>query len=178
MPFEVKLEREEELLTFRRFRVVREEYAIGAGRRSVREIVRHRGAAVLVPVQDDGRLMLLRQYRYTFRSQILEFPAGTREPGEEWFACAQRELAEEVGMAAAEWQDLGILYPAPGFCDEEQHCYLARGLTPAPQERDEDELIELELLSVAQVEAAIRSGELRDAKSIAALMRARLLGLL
>jgi len=178
VPFDVKLLREEEILRSKRYRVVREQYAFGHGGVTVRDVIRHPGAVVCIPRQSDGRLMLLRQYRYTLRQAILEFPAGTREPGEEWLACARRELAEEVGRAAEEWIPLGILFPAPGICDEVQHCYLAQTLSAVDPARDYDELMEIELFTPREVEKAIADGELCDAKSIAAFMRARLRGLL
>jgi ADP-ribose pyrophosphatase len=100
------------------------------------------------------------------------------EKGELPLACAKRELIEEVGHQANEMIDLGLLYPAPGFCDEIQHCFLARELTTAAQELDEDELIEVEQLTVNELEEAILKGTLCDSKTIALLTRARLRHLL
>jgi ADP-ribose pyrophosphatase len=139
--------------------------------------VTHPGAVVILPVTSDGEILLLRQYRHSLKRWILEFPAGTLNAGEEPLACAKRELPEETGFAAAHWRDLGLLYPAPGFCEEVQHLYFASELSPESAQKDEDELIELQTHSVDAVEALISSGEISDGKSLAAFLRARLIGL-
>lgn len=142
------------------------------------EVVRHPGAVVLLPVAEDGSLILIEQYRYAIDRTILELPAGTLEKDEAPATCAAREIIEETGFSASAWVSLGELVPAPGFCDELQYLFLARGLTSAVADADEDEEIETVRLSVEQVEEAIRSGRLSDAKSIATFSRARLLGLI
>lgn len=130
-------------------------------------VVRHPGAVVLLPVTEDGRVLLIRQYRYSIDRTILELPAGTLEPGEAPAECAARELIEETGFTARTWQFMGELVPAPGFCDELQYLYLARDLSPASAAADEDEEIEVVAMTCAEVEEAIRAGKLWDAKSIA-----------
>ena len=140
--------------------------------------IRHPGAVVILPRQDDGMLVAIRQYRHAVRQTLLEFPAGTLEPGEEPLACARRELAEEVGQAATQWQPLGELLPAPGFCNEVQYCFFATHLEPCQAAPDEDELIEVVTLSSTDVETAIREGIMRDGKSVSIYMRAKLSGLL
>lgn len=142
------------------------------------EVVRHPGAVVVLPIHQDGHMVLLRQYRYPLNETILELPAGTLEHGEDPAACAQRELAEETGFQAREWTSLGTLVPAPGFCDELQHLYVARGLTPASSIADNDEEISVVTMGRHEIESAILSGELRDAKSIALLFRAQLAALI
>ena len=143
-----------------------------------RLVIRHPGAVVFIPQEKDGTLLLVRQTRHAIGGQLLEFPAGTLEPEEAPLLCAQRELAEEVGRKAQEWIALGDLYPAPGFCSEKQHLYLARDLTAAQAPLDEDEDIEVVPMSVAEVEQGITQGLLKDAKSLAVFLRARLAGLL
>ena len=158
--------------------VVRQRLRLPGGRERSKTVIRHPGAVVLLPRLDDGRLVLVRQYRQALRAQLLEFPAGTREPGEPPRDCAARELAEETGYAAAEMLELGTLHPAPGMCDELQWCFLARGLTPQAGVADEDEIIEVVTMTVDDVAAAIQDNRITDAKSIAIFTRARLRGMI
>ena len=109
---------------------------------------------------------------------LLEFPAGTLEPGEAPLECAKRELIEETGYRAEHWRALGITYPSPGYCDEQQHLFMATGLVPEHAAADEDEILEVKRLTVQEVERAIADGALVDAKSIAAYARAKLQGVL
>jgi ADP-ribose pyrophosphatase len=160
------------------FEVAKEEYELPGARKVVRDIVTHPGAAVFIPQQADGTLLLVRQYRYAIKDWLLEFPAGTLEPGEDALVCAKRELAEEVGRRAGEWIDLGCQYPGPGICSEKQYCFLARDLSVEAGELDQDEILEVETLSVPQVEQAIAQGRLCDAKSMAIFLAARLKGYL
>ncbi len=160
------------------FDVIEDQFAYPNGRNYTRTLVRHPGAVVILPLLDDGRLLAIRQYRYSLGKTILEFPAGTLEPDELPEECAAREIIEEVGMAAGEMLKIGVLYPAPGFCNEQQHLYFARNLSPEKAPGDEDELIEVVPLTVRDVEVMIISGELSDAKSIAIFYRAKLRGYL
>ncbi len=160
--------------TGKAFSVSQEEVELPTGSIVKRDIVRHPGAVVILPITDNGQLLLVRQYRHSVGKSILEFPAGTLDPKELPLNCAKRELAEEVGQQAAEWQALGTLFPAPGFCDEKQHLFIARALSPFRLPGDEDEIIEVEALNIEQVESAIISGEMEDGKSISIFMRARL----
>ena len=138
----------------------------------------HPGAVVIVPQMTDGSLLFVRQYRHSVRSMLLEFPAGTLEPGEAPLDCARREIVEEVGHRAEEWICLGRQVPAPGFCSEVQHLFLARGLHRDYAEGDEDEIIEIERMTVAEFERAVADGSVQDAKSMAVYARAKLRGLL
>ena len=158
--------------------VVTEEIRAASGATTHRTIVRHPGAVVMIPQCDDMSLLLIHQYRHAIGRSLLEFPAGTLEPGEEPLAAAKRELIEEVGQAASQWVELGSLYPAPGFCNELQHLYLARGLAPRAARPDPDEIIEVTRMRESEVEAAIAEGRMTDAKSIAIYVRAKLLGYL
>jgi ADP-ribose pyrophosphatase len=144
----------------------------------VRQVVKHPGAVVIIPQLEDGRLLLIAQYRFAVGATLLEFPAGTLEPGEAPLECARRELIEETGYRAEHWRALGITYPSPGYCDEQQHLFMATGLVPEHAAGDEDEIIEVKRLTVQEVERAIADETLVDAKSIAAYARAKLQGVL
>jgi ADP-ribose pyrophosphatase len=136
------------------------------------ELVRHPGAAAIVPVDDDGQVLLVRQYRYATGGWLLEVPAGTLGPGETPEACAAREVEEETGVRADRLVPMGWIWTTPGFTDEKIWLYLARGLTPARQGLDADEVLTVERLPLpAAVDLAVRGG-IDDAKSISALLRA------
>jgi ADP-ribose pyrophosphatase len=125
---------------------------------------------VIVPVDAEGRVLWIRQYRYAAGRTLLELPAGTIEQGEQPLACAQREIQEETGFAARDWLALGGFYSAPGFCSEYLHAFAASNLTPAPDAHmDDDEDIAPHPLTVEESLAALDAGEVEDAKSIAAL---------
>ena len=162
----------------RKLKVIEEDLSFASGHRSVHVTVRHPGAVVILPCSNDGRFFMIRQYRHSVGRELLEFPAGTLELGEEPLACSQREIVEEVGQRALQWHALGTLLPAPGFCDEVQHLFLARELSPASAPADADELIEPVQLSALEIEEHMRTGQILDAKSIAIYFRARLQGYL
>lgn len=135
------------------------------------DIVRHPGAAAAVPVLDDGRFVLLRQYRYAAGGYLYEIPAGKLDHKEENpLACAQRELAEETGYRAERWEKLVSIRTTPGFSDEIIHLYLAEGLSDGPTAHEHDEVIELCLLTRQEIERAIDAGEITDAKTLVGLL--------
>ncbi len=134
-----------------------------------REIVVHRGSAVIVPVFEDGTVALVRQYRHAASQYMLEIPAGSLEKGEESKTCAIRELEEEVGVTAANIELITEFYVSPGFLTEKMYVFLATGLTETKQNLEIDELIEIERLTFPQVFDLIRSGGIEDAKSIVGL---------
>jgi ADP-ribose pyrophosphatase len=144
-------------------------------------IIRHPGASLAVPVLDDGRVVLLRQYRFAVAARILEFPAGTLDDGEDPLSTMRRELQEEAGYSAERWDPLGVMLPCPGYSDERIHLFLARGLRrlEQPPAGDDDEDLEVLLLAPDALDAALASGdEYLDGKSLTAWFRARqLLGL-
>ena len=160
------------------FSLADEQLQLATGKLVHHFTIRHPGAVVILPRQDDGTLLLIKQYRHSVGITLLEFPAGTLEAGEEPLTCAKRELAEETGYLATQWQALGHLYPAPGFCSEVQYCFFASGLAPGVAHPDADECIEVVSMSTAEVDQAIRAGRLSDGKSIALYTRANLHGLL
>lgn len=139
-------------------------------------VIRHPGASLAVPVLEDGRVVILRQYRFAVAGRLLEFPAGTLEEGEEPLGSMRRELEEETGYSASRWDHLGAMHPCPGYSDEVIHLFLARDLTLL-QDRppgDDDEDMEVLLLEPAQLDALLASGdEALDGKTVTAWYRAR-----
>jgi len=155
------------------------EIETASGGRSVREVVRHPGAAVILARRPDGMFILVRQYRKAIESELLEAVAGTLEPGEAPEACARRELAEETGYLAGRLVALGTAFPAPGYTQEELHFFLADGAEPAGAATpDADEALETETVSGEDLARMIREGAIRDAKTIVAwhLYRERAVG--
>ncbi|MDR2849058.1 MAG: NUDIX hydrolase [Verrucomicrobiota bacterium] len=138
------------------------------GRRSVREIVRHRGAAVVLGQRPDGKFVLVRQYRRAVEQTLLEMVAGGLEEGEAPEAAARREMEEESGYAVTALESLGLIVPCPGYSEERLYLFFAR-LAPEPlaQRPDFDENLEPVAMTAAEIEAALDSGELIDGKSIA-----------
>ena len=136
-----------------------------------REIVEHSGAVAIVALDEQGRVLLERQYRSAAARETLEIPAGTLENGEDPSLCAVRELREETGYSAAEWEKLGAFYSSPGFSTEIMYLFLARGLKPGPSSPEEDESIAVEWRPLADALAAIENGEIADAKSMVGLLR-------
>jgi ADP-ribose pyrophosphatase len=136
-------------------------------------VVEHASSIGVIPLQADGTVLLVRQYRHPTGEALLEIPAGSFDAGESAEECAQRELAEETGYRAEEMVALGGFYLAPGWATEFMHIFLARGLQPAKAEADEDEQIALEAVPLADLEQLAAAGELRDAKTLAALYLAR-----
>jgi ADP-ribose pyrophosphatase len=159
---------------YRIFAILEQALQLPSGWTVVRQVVHHPGAVVIMPQLEDGRLILIKQYRFAVGEMLLEFPAGTLDPGEEPLQCARRELIEETGYRADHWRALGMAYPSPGYCDEQQHLFMATGLVPEHAAGDDDEVIEVKPLTVQEVEQAMMDGALVDAKSIAAYACAKL----
>jgi len=138
-----------------------------------REIVEHRGGVGIVPLTEDGELLMVRQFRYAVGRELLEIPAGKIEADEPPELCAERELSEETGCAAAKWVDLGEMYPTPGYCGETLHIYLALGLQYGEMHLDEGELLSVERVPFETVCRMIFDNELRDAKTVFGVLKAR-----
>ncbi|HEY6609090.1 MAG TPA: NUDIX hydrolase [Candidatus Limnocylindria bacterium] len=136
------------------------------GHRTTREVVEHPGAVAIL-AWDGERLAMVRQWRHATGQVLLEVPAGTLEPDEPSLETAKRELAEEVGLAAASWEDGPRFYTAPGFCTEVMHTYLATELSDASAEADADEQLEPAWMTLADAVAACDDGRIADAKTIA-----------
>ncbi len=143
---------------------------LSGGRVSRREIVEHSGSVAVVPLDDYGNVLMVRQFRKPVEQELLEIPAGMLEPGEEPASAARRELEEETGYTAHRIEPLVRFFTSPGFCDEEMHAFLATGLVAGQPDPDEDEQIELVPVPLTHVPEMIRRGEIRDGKSIAALL--------
>jgi ADP-ribose pyrophosphatase len=139
------------------------------GKETVRDIVDHPGAVAIVAV-DDGSMILVRQFRYSADSELLEIPAGTLEVDEDPYACAVRELREETGYAAKNWTKLLSAYMAPGYSNEIIHFYVAEGLTMLGSDPEDDESISVEKYSLNEVTDLIESNEIRDAKTITGVL--------
>lgn len=133
-------------------------------------MVVHPGSVVLLPLRDDGKLLLIRNRRFAVERTLLELPAGTLELGEDPAGCAARELEEETGHRAASLTALLAFYPSPGMSSERMHVFVARGLTQTEQRLDESEQIEVEPLALEEVLARIERNEIEDAKTIAAVL--------
>ncbi|MBI3097548.1 MAG: NUDIX hydrolase [Planctomycetes bacterium] len=154
------------------FSVERTPVRLASGRRSERDLVTHPGSAAMVPVLPDGRVCLIRQYRFSVRRTCIEIPAGTLEPGEAPLACARRELEEETGFRAKRFRRLAVFYPAIGFCTEKMWLYLAEGLSPGRVDRDPDEIIDTIRVDWSTALRWARTGRILDAKSILGLLLA------
>lgn len=137
-----------------------------------REIIVHPGAVAMVPVLDDGRIMLIRQYRTAAEGVLYEIPAGTLEPDEALEAAAARELREEIGYRPGKLQKLGGIHVAPGYTTEYIHIYLATALTKAPLVADSDEQIAPHPVTLAEAVAMVVEGKVSDAKTITGILLA------
>ncbi|HZN05138.1 MAG TPA: NUDIX hydrolase [Pyrinomonadaceae bacterium] len=137
-----------------------------------REVVHHHGSAVILPVFDDNTVALVRQYRHPAVRYLLEAPAGTLADGERPDAGAARELQEELGLTAGRMEKLSEFFVSPGFCEEKMWVFLATELTEGQQQLEEDEVLDVVRMPLADALEMITSGEIRDAKTIIALMLA------
>lgn len=138
------------------------------------EVVRHPGAAAAVPLTDDGKVLLIRQYRHAAGGYIYEIPAGKIDPGEDPQACAAREVEEEIGRRAASLTPMLSFYTTPGFTDEVIYLFLATGLTAGHQNLEHDEVLEVVEMPLEQAIRHIADGTIRDAKTIIGLQAAYL----
>ncbi len=143
------------------------------GRETRLDIVEHVGSVVILPLDADGRVLFVRQYRHATGLDLLELPAGTLEKGEAPETCARRELREETGMAAGRLEPLGGFFLAPGYSTEYMYVYLATELKVDPLEADADEFLSVERIPLAETLAMCERGEIPDAKSLAAFLLAR-----
>lgn len=139
------------------------------GNKSVREYIRHPGAVVVLPLLDNGEIILERQHRYPLGRDFIEVPAGKIDPGEGTLACAQRELLEETGYVAGDWQYVTTVYPCIGYADERLVYYLAKGLEYRGHKRDADEFMEVFSVPFADALAMIQRGEICEAKTVTGL---------
>lgn len=142
------------------------------GREATREVVEHPGAVAVVPVTAEGKVVLVRQYRYPVKEVLLEIPAGKLDKGEEPEICAHRELEEETGFKAGRLEHLTTFYTGPGFTDEIMYLYLARDLTATAQRLDEDEFLAVSHYTEAEIKSLLAAKKINDAKTLIGLMMA------
>ena len=151
-------------------RVRRDTVRLPNGATSTREYVVHPGAVVVIPLLDDGRVLLERQFRYPVRRVMTEFPAGKLDPGEDPLVCGQRELLEETGYHGGEWARAGALHLAIAYSTEIIHIYFARHLQAGPAQLDKDEFLDLHPMEPQALYAACRDGSVTDAKTLTCVM--------
>ena len=171
MPFE--LIKSEIILQGRAFKIRRDHLKTPDGRETKYEIVEHGGSVVIIPVDEQGNMWFVRQYRHAAGMDLLELPAGTRDGNEPYEECAAREIREETGMEAGKLEDLGKFYLAPGYSTELMGVFLATNLKHNPLDPDADEFLSVEKMPVKDAIAMAERGEMPDAKSLAALLLAR-----
>jgi len=140
------------------------------GVHATREVVRHRGSVAALPVREDGRVLLVRQYRYAVDEEVWELPAGRLDPGETPEVGAARELEEEVGLRPAKLEALTTFFTTPGFCDERIHVFRATALSEVPPRPEADERIEARVFELSEALDMIRRGEVREGKTLVALL--------
>lgn len=155
-------------------RVREDKVLLPNGKTGTREVVEHPGGVGILALDGD-EVLLVKQFRYAFSRVLTEIPAGKREKGEEPFVTAQRELKEEIGAEAAEWTELGALIASPGCYGETLYLYLAYGLTFGETHLDEDEFLEVVRVPFDEAAAMCMDGRLTDAKTVAAILKARFL---
>ena len=143
------------------------------GEHTLREVVSHPGGVTIIPIDDDGYVYCVRQFRYPMSEHLLEVPAGKLEYGEEPFLCAGRELSEETGITASEYIDLGKIYPSPGFCKEILYIYMARGLSFGIPHPDHNEFLDVEKIHIDELFKRVMSNEITDAKTVIAILKAK-----
>jgi ADP-ribose pyrophosphatase len=143
------------------------------GRETKLDIIEHGGSVVVIPVDEHGNILLVRQYRHATGGDLLELPAGTLEEDEDPEVCAAREIREETGLAAGSLKKLGEFYLAPGYSDEFMIVYLATELSDSPLDADDDEFLSLEAVPISEAIRMAERGQIPDAKSLAALFLAR-----
>lgn len=155
-----------------RFELITDRVTLPNGKTTLVDLLKHPGAAAIVPFLDDGRVLLIRQYRHAAGGYLLEVPAGKLDPGEAPEGCAARELEEETGYAAGRIEKLGAIWPSPGFTDEKIHLFAAHALRRAEQRLEDDEVIELVPMPFEEAIRRVHAGEIDDAKTGMALLLA------
>ena len=165
--------RSEPLLQARAFRVRRDFLRAPDGRETAYDIIEHTGSVVLVPIDEEGNVLFVRQFRPAAGKELLELPAGTLDEGEPFESCAARELREETGLAASHLEKIGEFFLVPGYSTEFMAVFIATGLRPDPLPGDPDEFLKLERFPMNETLRMAEGGEIPDAKSLAAILIAR-----
>lgn len=143
------------------------------GEHTLREVVEHPGGVTVIPIDDEGYVYCVRQFRYPMGEHLLEVPAGKLEKEEEPLQCAVRELSEETGITASEYLYLGKIYPSPGFCREILYIYLAKGLSFGAPHPDHNEFLDIEKIHLDELVKLVMDNEITDAKTVIAILKAR-----
>lgn len=159
--------------------VFKDTVSLPNGNPATREVIRHVGAVGVIPINEDGKVIIERQFRYPLDRVVTEIPAGKLDSfTEDRLSAAKRELEEETGYTAKEWISLGDYYPTPAYCDERITLYLARGLALGQRHLDEDEFLNFELVPLSDLVEDVMNGRITDGKTqVAVLKAARILGL-
>jgi ADP-ribose pyrophosphatase len=151
------------------FNLRQDEVEMPGGKKARLDIVDHKDAVTIVPIDEEGRVWFVRQYRHPAGGELLELPAGVIDPGEDPETSALREVREEIGMAAGQMRKIGEFYLAPGYSTEYMHVFLAKDLVEDPLEPDDDEFISIVQIPLEDTYSMIHTGQIRDAKTISAL---------
>lgn len=165
-----KLIESEEMYQGRIIKVCRDTIKLPNGKEVYWDMVKHNGAAAVVPVDNDGKIIMVEQYRNSAKKMTLEIPAGGLEKGEDPLVCATRELEEETGNIAKDVEFLFKFYTTIGFCDEVIYVYIAKNLTPTKQNLDEDEFLSIKKFTIDELMEKIFAGEIDDCKTISSLL--------
>ena len=168
MEFEEKTLEKSVLYSGRILELDKDKVLLPDGKESVREIVRHSGGSAIL-CEKDGKVLMVKQFRYAYKEEVWEIPAGKINRGEEPIKTAFRELKEECGVKAEKMELIFSVYPSPGYTDEIIRIYRATGLTDCERQLDEDEFLTAEWIEKARLREMMKSGEIKDAKTIIAL---------
>ena len=147
-------------------KVQKDKVALPDGQHTSREYIRHPGAVVILPLLDDGTVLMERQFRYPLNQVFIEFPAGKIDPDEDPLACAKRELEEETGYTATDWQFVSVIHNAIAYSDEHLDLYLARGLRAGTAKLDDGEFLETFTATIDELLDWVRSGKITDVKTV------------
>lgn len=172
MPYTEKQLSSEKIFEGKVFDITKDEIQLVNGNTALREVVHHNGGASVVAINEKGEVALVRQFRYAAGREMVEIPAGKIEPGEDPKNTAIRELEEEAGVKAEKITDFGQVLPTCAYCTEIIYIYLATGLTPAKQNLDEDEFLDVFWLQLEEAVEMVMDGRIDDAKTVSGLLRA------
>lgn len=175
MPHFEKTLKENEIFKGNVIRVVHDEVLLENGEKAMREVAYHNGGACILPLCENGDAIFVKQFRYPYKEEVLELPAGKLNLGEDPFESSKRELLEETGATAKKITSLGKMYPSPGFCSEIISMYLAEDLSFGSQHLDEDEFLDVIRIPLSKAVEMVLSGEIVDAKTQVAILKTHLL---
>lgn len=175
MPHFEKTLSEKEVFKGRIIRVCHDEVLLENGQKAMREVVYHNGGVCILPLCDNGDVLFVKQFRYPYKEEVLELPAGKLEKGEDPLESGKRELLEEVGAKAKEFTSLGKLYPTPGYCGEIISMFLAEGLEFASQNLDEDEFLDVVRIPLEQAVQMVMANKIPDSKTQTAILKTYLM---